>query len=150
LRTINLLDLVPSFKRHLRQYVREDDTDSTLAAYLADGIVALSWRWTRTYVISTVSPNTYSVAPDLVTKDYRPVILMAAIIYKTGTTSLASYRDGDFAFDPVQGRINPISLDIAELDKMLPMSTKLAQGITAPMFGYAAVYSPETYNFFIR
>jgi len=147
--TINLLELVPSFKRHLRQYIREDDTDSTLAAYLADAIVALAWRWERTYVITTTSPNSYAVAPNLVTKDYRPIILMGSIIYKTGTTSLAAYRDGDFAYDPVQGRINPIALDITELDKMLPMGTKLAQGFTSPMRGYAAVYSPETYNVFI-
>lgn len=145
---INLLDLVPALRRQLRQYVRDNDTDSTLAAYLADGIVALSWRWTRDYVITTIGPNSYSVTPDLATKDYRPVILMASIIYKTGTTSLASYRDGDFAFDPVQGRTNPIALDIAELDGMLPAGNrKLAQGITAPMRGYAAYYNPESYRY---
>ena len=134
----------------MRQYVREQDTDSTLAAYLADAINALAWRWTRDYVITTITPNTYTVEPDVTTKDIRPIILMASIIYKTGTTSLASYRDGDFAFDPVQGRTNPIALDITELDSMLPVGRKLAQGITAPMRGFAAVYSPETYNLFIR
>lgn len=147
---INLLDLVPAFQRHLRQYVRSQDTDSTLAAYLADAIQALEWRWARDYVITTSQPNSYSVSPDLATKDYRPIILMASIIYKTGTTSLASYRDGDFAFDPVQGKTNPIVLDIEELGKMLPVGNNLALAVTAPMRGYAAWYNPETYNFFRR
>lgn len=136
-------------KRHLRQYVREDDTDSTLAAYLADGIVALSWRWSRDYEVTTTTPNTYEVSPDIITRDIRPVVLMASIIYKMGNSSLASYRDGDFAFDPVQGRTNPIALDIAELGSMIPVQTKLAQGITAPMRGYSSVFNDETYNILV-
>lgn len=135
--------------RHLRQYVKASDTDSTLAAYLADGIVALSWRWTRDYAITTTTPNTYEVSPDIATRDIRPVILMASIIYKMGNSSLASYRDGDFAFDPVQGRTNPIALDIAELGVMIPLRTHLATGTTAPMRGYSSVFNDETYNFFL-
>jgi hypothetical protein len=55
---VNLLDLVPSFERQLKQYVKEEDTDSNLAAYLADGIEALNWRWTRDYVVTVTQPNT--------------------------------------------------------------------------------------------
>lgn len=140
------MDLVPPLKRHLRQYVRPEDTDSTLAAYLADGIVALSWKWTRDYEITTTTPNTYEVTPDVTMVDTRPIILMASIIYKMGNSSLASYRDGDFAFDPVQGRTNPIALDIAELEKTVPQKSALAQGITAPMRGYSNVFNDEAYT----
>lgn len=150
MRTINLLDLVPAFSRHLRQYVQASDTDSTLAAYLGDGIIALSWRWTRDYTVTTIAPNSYSVDPDVEMSDLRPIILMASIIYKMGTASLASYRDGDFAFDPVQGRTNPIALDITELDKIIPVrAAALAQGFTAPMRGFNNIYNPETYRFLL-
>lgn len=148
--TINLLDLVPPLKRHLRQYLQSDDTDSTLAAYLGDGLTALSWRWTRDYAVTTVMPNTYSVDPAIVMADLRPVILMSSIIYKMGNSSLASYRDGDFAFDPVQGRTNPIALDIAELNGVIPLrKVQLAQAIRAPMRGFASVFNDETYTFFL-
>ncbi len=146
---MNLLDMVPPFKRHLKTYIREEDTDSTLAAYLADGVEALAWRWVRDYAISTVAPNSYSVSPDIVIQDKRPIILMASIIYKMGNTSLASFRDGDFAYDPTQGRTNPVALDIAELDKLIPPIPKLAKGFTAPIRGYANVYNPESYNWIL-
>lgn len=141
---------MPPFKRHLRQYVLENDTDSTLAAYLGDAITALSWRWTRDYVVTTIYPNTYIVDPDVSMSDLRPIILMGSIIYKMGNSSLASYRDGDFAFDPVQGRTNPIALDIAELDGIIPArKVQLAQALRAPMRGFNNAYNDETYNFLL-
>lgn len=141
---------MPAFKRHLRQYIQEDDTDSTLAAYLGDAIIALSWRWTRDYAVTTITPNTYTVDPDVTMADLRPIILMGSIIYKMGNSSLASYRDGDFAFDPVQGRTNPIALDISELDKIIPVrGVALAVGFSAPMRGFSNVFNPETYRFFL-
>lgn len=145
---MNLLDLVPAFKRHLGRYQRSSDTDSTLAAYLADGIEALAWRWDRDYEIEVTHPSTYNVEPLVETKDKRPIVLMAAIIYKMSAVDLASFRDGDFAYDPQQGRQNPIASDIAELDKLLPAGVhNLASAIAAPLRGYSGYFNPESYNY---
>jgi hypothetical protein len=146
---LNLLDIVPPFNRHLKQYRRAADTDSTLAAYLADAIEALNTRWARTYTITTIYPNTYSVTPDIAVKDKRAIILMGSLIYKMGNVNLASFRDGDFAYDPVQGRTNPIALDQAELDKILGSAPRLATGFTAPIRGFANIYNPESYNYIL-
>lgn len=147
---MNLLELVPSFKRQLRQYIRESDTDSTLAAYIADGVDALNWRWTRTYEVTIIQPNSYTVSPDVTAKDKRPMILMASIIYKTGNIDLASFHDGDFAYDPQQGRQNPLAMDIAELDKILPAATaKLGLAKSAPLRGFSNAYNPESYSFLV-
>lgn len=142
---MNLLDLVPAFKRHLRQYKKSEDTDSVLAGYLADGIEALQYRWDREYEITFVAPQTYSVDPDIATGDKRTVILMAAIIYKMGNYSLARFTDGDFSYDPQNAwRTNPITFDINELKERLP-ATQLATGRTAPMRGFNNWYNRETY-----
>lgn len=146
---MNLLDLVPAFERQLQQYKRADHTDSDLAAYLADAVEALNWRWSRDYTIEYIAPNTYHVDPDITAKDKRPVILQASIIYKTGNTSFIAFKDGDFAWNPSQGRTNPLSLDMAELDKIIPQSAKLAGAITAPIRGYSNIYNPESYMFII-
>lgn len=145
----NLLDLVPSYKRHLRQWVLDSDTDSMLAAYLADGVEAMSWRWTRDYVVTTITPNTYSVDPDIDMKDKRPIILMASIIYKMGNVDLASFKDGDFAYDPQQGRTNPILSDVAELDKLVPAGIKLAQAVSSPMRGFSNAFNTESYSWML-
>jgi len=142
---VNLLELTPAFKRHLKQWVKTQDTDSILAAYLADGIEALAWRWERLYAITVTQPNTYSVSPDIAVRDKRPIILMASIIYKMGNVELAGFRDGDFAYDPQQGRTNPIISDIAELDKMLPLKPTLAKAVTSPMRGFSNAFNPESY-----
>ena len=142
---MNLLDLVPPFKRHLKQYKKGADTDSTLAAYLADAIEALQFRWDRAYAITFIAPNSYSVTPDVVSKDKRPIILMASIIYKMGNLQLAGFKDQDFAYDPQQGRQNPIQSDIEELARFLPIY-KLARPSTAPMRGFNNTYNPESYN----
>lgn len=146
---MNLLDLVPAFERQLRQYKSPTDTDSTLAAYLADAIEALNYRWVRTYIIEYTAPNTYHVEPTIAAKDKRPIILQASIIYKMGNLDSIAFRDGDFAWNPSQGRTNPLTLDIAELDRIIPPSAKLAQAITAPIRGYSNVYNPESYMFII-
>lgn len=147
---MNLLDLVPMFKRQVGRYLSSNDTDSTYAAYIADAIMALNWRWSRDYVVTTTAPMTFEVEPEIAAKDYRPIILMASIIYKSGTVGLASYRDGDFAYDPTQGRLNPLSIDLEELESMVPAATKrLATGITAPLRGFANIYSVESYRYFL-
>jgi hypothetical protein len=146
---VNLLDLVPAFERQLRQYKNAIDTDSTLAAYLADAIEALNYRWVRTYTITYTAPNTYFVSPDIEAKDKRPIILQASIIYKMGNLDTIAFRDGDFAWNPSQGKTNPLSLDVAELDRIIPPSAKLAQAITAPIRGYSNIYNPESYMFIL-
>ena len=146
---MNLLDLVPAFERQLQQYKKAEHTDSDLAAYLADAVEALNWRWTRDYTIEYTAPNTYHVTPDITAKDKRPVILQASIIYKAGNTSLLSFMDGDFAWNPAQGRTNPLTLDVAEIDRIIPQSAKLAGAVTAPIRGYSNIFNPESYNFFI-
>jgi hypothetical protein len=147
---VNLLDLVPAFRRQLRQFSQEQDTDSHLAAYLADAIDALNWRWARDYVVTFTSPNTYNVSPDVVAKDKRAIILMGSIIYKSGNTELASFKDGDFAYDPQQGRQNPLAVDISELDKMLPLANKrLGLASSVPLRGFSNGYNPESYSFLV-
>lgn len=145
---MNLLDLVPAFDRHLRQYRKPQDTDSKMAAYLADGIEALNYRWDREYVITQITPETYMVTPDVTPKDKRPVILMASIIYKMGNYSMARFTDGDFSYDPQNAwRTNPITFDVEELKQMVPPATsKLVAGSTAPMRGFNNIYNPESYN----
>ncbi len=146
---MNLLTLVPAFKRHLNQYKRADDTDSKLAAYLADGIEALAFRWSRDYTITQITPETYFVEPDIVAKDKRPIILMAAIIYKMGNVQLAGFKDQDFAYDPQQGRQNPLQVDIEELARFLPIY-RLASARTAPLRGYNSWVNPESYMFVVE
>lgn len=143
---MNLLDLVPSFERHLRQYKKRDDTQSILAGYLADGIQALEYRWDRAYAITHVPPATYTVSPDVADGDRRTIILMAAIIYKMGNYSLARFTDGDFSYDPQNAwRTNPITFDINELKERLP-AIRLASGMTAPMRGTNNIYNRESYD----
>jgi hypothetical protein len=143
---MNLLDLVPTFKRHIGVYLAEEDTDSRLTGYLADGIEALSFRWSRTYVVTQVGPESFSVTPDIASKDKRPIILMSSIIYKLASLQLASFTDQDFSYDPQQGRQNPIQLDIEELARFLPIY-RLAKPATAPMRGFNNVYNPESYQY---
>lgn len=143
---MNLLDMVPALDRHLRQYRKAQDTDSKMAAYLADAVEALNTRWTRSYVITVTQPETYTVSPDIEAKDKRPIILMASIIYKMGNYSMARFTDGDFSYDPQNAwRTNPITFDVEELKAMIP-TTKLAGASTAPMMGFNNIYNPEGYN----
>jgi hypothetical protein len=143
---MNLLDLVPAFARHLRQYRKPDDTDSVLAGYLADGIQALEYRWDRSHVIEFTSPATYHVSPDVADGDIRTVVLMASIIYKMGNYSLARFTDGDFSYDPQNAwRTNPITFDVLELKERLP-ATQLAVGRTAPMRGFNNWFNGESYD----
>lgn len=146
---MNLLTLVPAFKRHLNQYKRAADTDSKLAAYLADGIEALSFRWSRTYAITVIAPDTYFVEPTIEAKDKRPIILMGSIIYKMGNVQMAGFKDGDFMFDPQQGRQNPLQVDIEELARFLPIY-RLALARSAPLRGYNSLVNPESYIYAIE
>lgn len=145
---MDLLDMVPMLKRHINQYITDSQTDSILAGYIADGIYALDWRWNRDYVVVNTTPNTYSVSPDIAAKDLRPVILMASLIFKMGNLDLARFSDGDFAYDPAQGKYNPINLDLMELDKVLPSVTSrpLVQAASHPMRGFENGYNPESYS----
>lgn len=144
---MNLLDMVPSLTRQLRQYQAETDTESDLAAYLADAVEALTYRWDREYAITVTAPKTYTVTPDIVARDKRAIILMASIIYKMGNWEQAYVRDGDFAYDPrmVNAQNSPINSEIAELEKILP-SARLAKAVTSPMRGFNNIYNRESYN----
>lgn len=146
---MNLLTLVPAFKRHLNQYKRSDDTDSKLAAYLADGIEALAFRWSRTYEITIIEPESYFVEPTVEARDKRAIILMASIIYKMGNVMFAGFKDGDFMYDPQQGRQNPLQVDIEELARFLPIY-KLAKAKSAPLRGYNSFVNPESYMFWLE
>lgn len=145
----NLLDLVPSFDRQLRQFKDSTDTDSDLAGYLADAVDALNYRWNRDYVIDRPAPKTYVVSPDVDPKDKRPVILMGAIIYMMANWSQEYVRDGDFASDTrtVNAQINPLIIMIGELKKILP-EVKLASATTAPLRGFNNRFNREQYNDF--
>lgn len=145
---MNLLELVPSFRRHVGQYILEQDTDSILAGYIADGIDALNWRWDRTYVITNTIPNTYEVTPDITIKDKFPIVLMGSILYKMGNVDMASFRDGDFAYDPQRGFQNPLAMDILELNKILPVAnSRLGLATSAPLRGFSNGYNPESYSY---
>lgn len=140
---MNLLDLVPQFNRHLRQYRKSIDTDSTLAAYLADAVQALSHKWSRTYTVTFTEPATYTVSPDIDSGDVRTVVLMASVIYKMATFSSVRFSDGDFSYDPTS--VNPIAVDMSELNTRVP-PIKLASGSTAPMRGFNNIYNRENYD----
>ena len=140
---MNMLDLVPAFDRYLRQYRKKADTDSKMAAYLADGVEALNFRWDRAYAIDNPAPETYIVTPDIGPRDKRPVILMGSIIYKMGNYSMASFTDGDFSYNP--NRVDPSLADIAELKDMIP-TKRLVTGYTVPMRGFSNIYNTESYN----
>jgi hypothetical protein len=142
---MNLLEIVPPFKRHLGMYQDPKDTDSNLAAYLADATEALMYRWSRTYAVTYIAPNSYSVSPDIMAKDKRPIVLMGSIIYKMGNLQLANFRDQDFSYNPQQGRQNPIQVDVEELARYLPIY-RLAKAVTAPLRGYNNMINPESYN----
>lgn len=143
----NLLDLVPSLDRQIKQYREEAHTDSMLAGYLADAVEALNFRWSREYVVTSPALHTYTVAPDITAADKRPVIIMASIIYLMGNWAQAYKRDGDFAIDPrtINAGINPIVLMTKELSDMVP-SIKLASARTAAMRGYNNIWNRESYN----
>lgn len=132
-------------KRHLRIYKDDNDTDSKLAAYIADGIEALQFRWTRPYSIIYTPPEKYEVTPSIASKDKRPIILMASIIYKMGNLQLANFQDQDFSYNPQQGRQNPIQVDVEELARFLPIY-RLAPAMRVTMDGYANIYNRESYN----
>lgn len=142
---MNLLDLVPALRRHISNYLDDDEVDGELAAYLADAVEALQFRWDRTYAITTIEPMTFTVDPDIASKDKRPIILMASIIYKMGKLQLAGFRDQDFSYDPQQGRQNPIQMDVEELARFLPIY-RLAKPSTAPLRGYNSLVNPESYR----
>lgn len=147
---MDLLDLVPAFQRHLGRYKNSEDTESTLAAYLADAIQALMLRWDRDYVITPEGALTFLVEPTVVPQDNRPIILMASIIYKTAQGSgLAAYIDGDFSYNPLKGTSNPISLDREELLGYLGKAPRLAQAVSAPLRGYAYAFNKESYVQFL-
>jgi hypothetical protein len=144
---MDCLDLVPAYKRHLKKYLQAEDTDSKLAGYLSDGVKALSPRWSRTYIISNPSRDSYIVTPDIAQTDERPIILAASIIYK-GSLLLGTFRDGDFAYDLPTGSNNPVQRDVEELKNIIPAGPRLVAATTASMYGYENWYNPESYRYF--
>lgn len=144
---INLLDLVPSLDRHLRTYRGVEDTDSTLAGYLADAVEALAYYWGRTYAVTVSPPKTYIVMPFIAPRDRRPIILMASIIYKLGNINLAGFSDGDFSYNPFpRGKdTSSLSLDVNALKELLP-HVRLASPSTLPLRGFNNIYNRESYD----
>ena len=145
---MNLVEIVPAFRRQLTQYIKSTDNDYILAAYLADAVDALNWRWNRDYVVTYASgsPDSYTVVPDLTAKDKFPVELMASIIYKGSNVSLAKFTDGDFAYDPTQAKTDPLFLDIETLNKILPITPRLFRASTTPLRGFSNGFNPESYH----
>lgn len=142
-----MLDLVPAVQRNLKGYIRKDDTESTLAAYLADGVQALMYRWDRTYSVAFTAPQTYVVAPDIAERDIRPIILMASIIYRMGNVANAAYVDGDFSYTPHRG-ITPLDIDREELLSYIG-KVRLSRAVVGPMRGYGFVFNTESYRLFL-
>ena len=143
----NMLDLVPAFQRQIGIYQDTTDTPSSLAGYLADGVEGLISRWNRDYAIDFTPPETYICNPDIEPQDKRPIILLASIIYKVSNINFASYRDGDFAYDPMKTTTgNPLDVDVAELKLYLPTGMRLARPSSAPLRGFSNIYNPESYT----
>ena len=146
----NLLDLVPAFQRQLGRYAAASETESQLAAYIADATQALMMRWDRDYEVTFTEPLTFTVDPDIAQKDIRPIILMASIIYKSASASgLAAYTDGDFSYVPLKGAANPIELDRTELLTYLGKAPRLAPAVSAPLRGFAFAFNKEAYTLFL-
>jgi hypothetical protein len=140
-----MLTLVPAFQRQLGQYVNEADTESKLAAYLADAVQALMFRWDRSYSVTWEEPLTFTVEPDIAQKDIRPIVLMASIIYKMANTALAAFQDGDFSYNPHKGPANTLEIDRTELLNYLG-KVRLAGPTSAPLNGYGFAWSGESYS----
>ena len=58
---------------------------------------------------------------------------------------IVAFKDQDFAFDPQQGRQNPLQVDVEELARFLPIY-RLAKSSTQPMRGFSNFYNPESYE----
>jgi len=140
----NLLEIEPALRRQLRLYVAEDDTESKLAAYLADGVQALMYRWDRTYSVSKTGVETYLVDPDIEQKDIRPIVLMASIIYKMANSPLAAFQDGDFSYNPHKGAASALEIDRDELKNYIG-AVRLAKAVSGPLMGYGYVFNTESY-----
>ena len=141
----NALDLVPAFRRQVSVYTQGNNTDNaSLAGYIADAVQALMFRWDREYSVTFISPQTYTISPDIAEKDIRPIILMASIIYKMGTIGMVNFIDGDFSYSPHKGEHNAIELDVTELRNYLP-STRLASARVGQFLGYNNWFNPESY-----
>lgn len=142
----NALELVPAFQRQIRVYNTgaSATTESGLAGYIADGVQALLYRWDKTYSVALTSPMTYVISPVILEKDIRPIILMASIIYKSGSLGLVSFSDGDFSYHGATAA-KALELDRAELLSYIP-ATRLAKPTIGPLFGYRAIWNPENYD----
>ena len=140
------LDLVPAFRRQIGVYTRGTNTnDSALAGYIFDAVQALMLRWNKDYELEFIAPATYKILPDVEPQDVRPIILMASIIYKSGTLSIVSFTDGDFTWN-ARGVNSAIEADRQELLSYVPRVNLVAP--TAGQFlGWKSIYNPEGYDF---
>lgn len=140
----NALDLVPAFRRQIAVYTHGTNTnDSALAGFIFDAVQALMLRWSSTYELTFISPQTYIITPDVAPQDVRPIILMASIIYKSGSLSLISFTDGDFIWN-ARGARDTIQADREELLSYVP-KYKLAAPVAGQFLGYKSIYNPESY-----
>lgn len=142
----NALTLVPAFRRQINVYAQGANTnDSALAGYIADAIQGLESMWDRTYTIEFISPSTYIITPDVVSKDIRPIILLASIIYKMGNINTTSFVDGDFSWNSRGSLAQDLTkTDRAELLTYVPV--RLAQAVAGQFLGYKSIYNPENFD----
>lgn len=141
----NALELVPAFRRQISVYTKgATTTDSALAGYIFDALQALMPRWDRTYELQFISPATYLITPDIAPQDIRAIILMASIIYKSGSLSAVSFTDGDFSWN-ARGVNGAILADRDELLLYIPR-IRLAQPIVGQFLGFNSIFNPEGYR----
>ena len=145
---MNALDLVPAFRRQVGVYTRGTNTsDSALAGYIADAVQGLTSMWGggQEYEIEFISPQTYTITPDVAAKDIRPIILMAAIIYKMGSISILSYVDGDFSWN-TRGSLGTQLIESERKELLGYVPVKLAKAAAGQFFGFKSIFNPESYD----
>lgn len=145
---MNALELIPAFRRQIGVYTQGVNTsDSALAGYIADAVQALTSMWSggQVYEVEFISPQTYIITPDVEAKDIRPIILMAAIIYKMGNVSILSYVDGDFSWN-TRGSLGTQLLENERKELIGYVPVKLAQAVAGQFLGYVSIYNPENFD----
>lgn len=145
---MNALELVPAFRRQIGVYTQGTNTsDSALAGYIADSVQGLISMWSggQAYDVEFISPQTYIITPDVEAKDIRPIILLAAIIYKMGNVSIMSYVDGDFSWN-TRGSLGAQLIENEKKELLGYVPVKLAQAVAGQFLGFSSIYNPENFD----
>ncbi len=127
-------------------------TDETLHNILRYAVMALQPRWSDKYVVDVDGVVyrgpvvfQFSSPPVIQTKDYRPIVLMASILIKTGNKNVnsgttASWKDDEVSYSNIEAakqRDSTLNDDIKELENLLP-SKKLARPLYGRLYGWTA------------